>query len=192
MDTCPAPGFDEVLNWELGNVLNASASDRIFVVLHQTDSHGPAYYSKYPEGFAQFTPECPTVLVDNCSQDELFNSYDNTIRYTDFLLNDLITQLDTVDAYVAMIYVSDHDQSLGEGGFYLHGAPNAVAPAEQREIPFLVWMSQGFKDSRCLSEADIIPAETFPHDFPFHSVMGFFGMRSDIYKPQYDIFNPDQ
>ena len=192
MDTCPAPGFDEVLNWELGNVLNASSSDRIFVVLHQTGSHGPAYYSKYPEGFAQFTPECPTVLVDNCSQDELFNSYDNTIRYTDFLLNDLITQLDTVDAYVAMMYVSDHGQSLGEGGFYLHGAPNAVAPAEQREIPFLVWMSQGFKDSRGLSEADIIPAETFPHDFPFHSVMGFFGMRSDIYKPQYDIFNLDQ
>ena len=65
-------------------------------------------------------------------------------------------------------------------------------PPEQLEIPFLVWMSQGFKDSRGLSEADIIPAETFPHDFPFHSVMGFFGMRSDIYKPQYDIFNLNQ
>jgi lipid A ethanolaminephosphotransferase len=87
-----------------------------------------------------------------------------------------------------LIYVSDHGQSLGESGFYLHGAPNAVAPKQQREIPFLVWMSDGFKARKGITDADIIPAETFPHDLPFHSVMGAFGMKSDIYKPEFNIF----
>ncbi|MBB3996110.1 lipid A ethanolaminephosphotransferase [Sulfitobacter undariae] len=186
--TCPTPGMDEVLNWGLADVLNASSSKRIFVTLHQTGSHGPAYYTKYPKGFDQFKPECKTVQVSSCSQEELSNAYDNTIRYNDFLLADLITQLETVDANTAMIYVSDHGQSLGESGFYLHGAPNAVAPKQQREIPFLVWMSEGFKAQRGITDADIIPSETFPHDFPFHSVMGAFGMTSDIYKPKFDIF----
>jgi lipid A ethanolaminephosphotransferase len=87
-----------------------------------------------------------------------------------------------------MMYTSDHGQSLGEHGFYLHGTPPAVAPEQQWRVPYLVWMSQGFQDARGLSAADIIPDESFPHDFPFHSVMGAFEMRSDIYKPQYDIF----
>ena len=141
--TCPQPAMDEALNWGLAEILNASTSKRVFVTLHQTGSHGPAYYSKYPKGFDHFKPECKTVQVSSCSQEELSNAYDNSIRYTDFLLADLITQLETVDADTAMIYVSDHGQSLGESGFYLHGAPNAVAPKQQREIPFLVWMSDG-------------------------------------------------
>jgi lipid A ethanolaminephosphotransferase len=89
----------------------------------------------------------------------------------------------------AVIYVADHGQSLGEDGYYLHGAPIAFAPKEQREVPFLVWMSEGFQQSRRLSNAAILRDETFPHDFPFHSVMGAFGLRSDIYKPQFDVFN---
>ena len=186
---CPDPKRDEVLNWGLAEALSASTSDRIFVTIHHTGSHGPAYYLQYPEGFDHFKPECKTVQIASCSQEELNNSYDNTIRYTDFLLADLIEQLQSVDANSVMIYVSDHGQSLGESGFYLHGAPNAVAPKEQREIPFLVWMSDGFKAQKGLVEADIIPQETFPHDLPFHSIMGAFGMRSDIYKPEFDIFD---
>lgn len=186
---CPKPGLDEGLNWGLADTLTASTSDRIFVTLHQSGSHGPAYYSKYPESFAQFKPECRTVQVSNCSQEELLNAYDNSIRYTDFLLADLIAQLETVDADTVLIYVSDHGQSLGESGFYLHGAPNAVAPKQQREIPFLVWMSEGFKTRKGITEEDIIPTETFPHDFPFHSVMGAFSLKSDIYKPKFDIFH---
>lgn len=186
---CPQPRLDEALNWGLANALNASKANRIFVTLHQSGSHGPAYYSKYPKAFAHFKPECKTVQVSKCSQEELSNAYDNSIRYTDFLLADLITQLKTVDADAVMIYVSDHGQSLGESGFYLHGAPNAIAPRQQREIPFLVWMSEGFKTRKGITEKDVIPAETFPHDFPFHSVMGAFGMKSDIYKPEFDIFS---
>lgn len=189
-DNCPILGLDGVLNWQLKEAIEASSAARIFIVLHQNGSHGPAYSKKFPPEFAYFLPQCDSVQIANCTPEELMNAYDNTLRYTDFLLADLIAQLSAIPgANAALIYVSDHGQSLGESGFYLHGAPSSIAPKEQLRIPFFVWMSEGFKDSRGLSERDIMLPETFPHDFPFHSVMGAFGMRSDIYKPQFDIFN---
>ena len=188
---CPDGRFDAALNWRLGEILTQSEARRILVTLHQTGSHGPAYFSKYPDDFKAFTPVCDTVQIADCSQEELVNAYDNTIRYTDSLLADLIAQLAAVpDADAVLLYVADHGQSLGEGGFYLHGAPMAIAPEAQRKVPFLVWMSESFKASRGLAAGDIQRAESFPHDFPFHSVMGAFGMTSAIYKPEYDLFNP--
>ena len=187
---CPKRGYDEVLNWQLSERIAQMQSDRVFVTLHQTGSHGPAYYNKYPAEFEYFTPVCKTVQITKCSDEELNNAYDNTIRYTDSLIADLISQLKRLEnVNAAVIYVADHGQSLGEDGYYLHGAPIAFAPKEQREVPFLVWMSKGFQQSRGLSNAAILSDETFPHDFPFHSVMGAFGLRSEIYKPQFDIFN---
>lgn len=183
------PKGDAALNWGLAERLAQSKAQRIFVTLHQTGSHGPAYFSKYPEEFARFMPECKTVQVAKCTHEELLNAYDNSILYTDYLLADLIAQLNSLDAETALIYVSDHGQSLGEGGYYLHGLPNSVAPKEQRDVPFLVWMSEGFAASRGLTEESLLPPESFPHDLPFHSVMGAFGMTSDIYKPEFDIFH---
>ncbi|MCJ8325324.1 MAG: sulfatase-like hydrolase/transferase [Rhizobiales bacterium] len=186
---CPDRKMDAALNWKLADILKASTSNRIFLTIHHNGSHGPAYFERYPAGFEHFRPECKIVEFLNCTQEEVLNAYDNSIRYTDFVLADLIAQLKLVDADTVMIYTSDHGESFGENGFYVHGTPKAIAPKQQREVPFLVWMSDGFKQRRGLSDADIIPPETFPHDFPFHSVMGAFGMRSEIYKPEYDIFN---
>lgn len=189
-DDCPDGNLDEALNWGLADLLQQTDAKRIFVVLHQSGSHGPSYYKKVPPEFQHFTPVCETVQVSKCSSEELYNAYDNTVRYTDSLLADLIKQLDSLpDANAVMMYVSDHGQALGEGGFFLHGTPSAVAPDEMRRVPFLVWMSEGFQKSRGLSQSDVMRDETFPHDFPFHSVMGAFGMRSDIYKPEFDIFS---
>lgn len=187
---CPQGKLDGALFHELNLLIENTQSDRIFIVLHQTGSHGPRYFQKYPADFAHFTPVCDTVQVSTCSRESLYNAYDNSLRYTDFLLADLIGQLEGMpDVNAAMIYVSDHGQSLGEGGFYLHGTPPAIAPDVQRDVPFFVWMSDGFRESRGIEPADVMREETFPHDFPFHSVMGAFGMRSEIYKPEYDIFS---
>ena len=187
---CPDPAFDETLIYGLADELAASKSDRIFVTLHEAGSHGPSYWKKYPAGFETFAPVCDTVEVGTCSPDQLVNAYDNTIRYTDYVNAELIKALNNIpNARVAMIYVSDHGQSLGEGGLYLHGAPNAVAPAEQRMVPFLVWMNDAFKSAHGVSDQSIQRSETLPHDFPFHSVMGAFGMTSEIYKPEDDIFS---
>lgn len=187
---CPVARLDESLNWGLIDELTASTANRIFVTLHQSGSHGPAYWTKYAEGFEEFTPVCKTVQIAKCTLQEVRNAYDNTLRYTDYLMADLITSLSQMkDVNAAVIYVSDHGQSLGENGLFLHGAPMAVAPEAQRLVPFMVWMSDGFKTSRGVTADSIVTKESYPHDFPFHSVMGAFGMRSDIYKPQFDVFN---
>jgi lipid A ethanolaminephosphotransferase len=186
---CPDPAYDEALVWGLADDLKASQAQRIFVVLHQAGSHGPSYWKKYPPAFEKFTPICATVEVESCSRQALVNTYDNTIRYTDYVNALLIKSLKTIpSARIAMIYVSDHGQSLGEHGLFLHGTPNAIAPAEQRMVPFLVWMNDAFMAAHGLTQASIQRPETQPHDLPFHSVLGAFGMASPIYKPEDDIF----
>ncbi len=188
---CPDDPFDTRLLWGLADHLRQSDSRRVFILLQLTGSHGPAYYTKYPPEFEQFTPVCETVQFADCTRQQLVNAYDNTIRFTDSLLADIISVLESFeDVSSTLIYVSDHGQSLGEKGFYLHGSPVLIAPEEQRMIPFLVWMSEKFRRRHGIGEAGITVSESYPHDFPFHSVMGAFGMRSDIYKPEYDIFGP--
>ena len=131
----------------------------------------------------------PSLAAAESLRDSLRNAYDNTIRYTDYHTAALIKQLGSLEnTATAVIYVSDHGQSLGENGYYLHGAPVKIAPPEQLRIPFWVWMSPAFKQSRGLSTDAIVRDTTHPHDFPFHSVMGAFGMQSDIYKPEFDVF----
>jgi lipid A ethanolaminephosphotransferase len=110
-------------------------------VLHQNGSHGPLYYKRYPKEFGKFTPECKTASVTECSLSELINAYDNTIFYTDFLLAKMIDVLKKSGKPSVMIYVSDHGESLGEKGMFLHGFPYSIAPREQKEIPYLIWSS---------------------------------------------------
>lgn len=187
---CPSGAHDDTLIWNLDKLIKEANADRVFVTLHLTGSHGPAYYKKYPPEYEYFSPVCKTVQIAKCTEQELINAYDNTVRFTDQVIANLISQLKSLEqTNSTMIYVSDHGQSLGENGYYLHGAPIAIAPPEQRRIPFLVWMSDGFKKSRNLTNATILKDITLPHDYPFHSVMGAFYMRSDIYKPHFDIFN---
>lgn len=112
-------------------------------VLHQNGSHGPLYYKRYPREFARFKPECLSSLVTQCADDglSLQNSYDNTILYTDFLINQTIEELKRLNKPSILIYISDHGESLGEYGIFLHGFPYKIAPDVQKEIPFLIWAS---------------------------------------------------
>lgn len=161
---------------------------RQFAVLHLTGSHGPAYYKKYPEQFAKFTPVCDTVQVQDCSTESLINAYDNSLLYTDHLLAELARMLaaqgDAVEA--AVLYVSDHGESLGESGLYLHGAPMAFAPPEQTSVPFLVWTSPALVNATsAVNSTTPVAAQ----DAIFHSVMGAFGLAGGPYDPTRDIFN---
>ena len=110
-------------------------------VLHQNGSHGPLYYKRYPKEFAKFQPECKTTAVNECNEQELINAYDNSILYTDYLIKQAIDELQKTGKPSILIYASDHGESLGENGIFLHGFPYAIAPKEQIEIPFLVWAS---------------------------------------------------
>lgn len=187
---CERLGYDEALLYRLKEMLTNSTSRRIFVVLHQAGSHGPTYYREYPAGFGRFQPVCKSVDLNECSQESLVNAYDNTIVYTDHFLAETIKILQAVPKSAStMIYMSDHGESLGEHGFYLHGAPNSVAPDAQRVVPFLVWMSPTFSESKEVSAKDMLAKAPFGDDNIFHSVLGAFGGSSSVYKPPLDLFS---
>lgn len=181
--------YDEVLLQDLDHYLQNSTQDKNFVVLHQSGSHGPSYFKKYPDRFAAFKPVCRSVELQQCTNDELINAYDNSVLYTDHFLNRVIELLKTFQEPTVMLYVSDHGESLGEYGLYLHGTPYSIAPDVQKKVPFIVWTSDEFKKQRGIANADMGKASSYSHDNVFHSVMGAFGMRSDIYDKKLDIFN---
>lgn len=186
---CQRLDYDEVLLYGLEEQIRASTQDKVFVVLHQSGSHGPHYFKKYPKEFEKFTPACQTVDAQNCGHDELINAYDNSIAYTDFFLRNVINllkKLDGVDS--TMLYISDHGESLGEYGLYLHGTPYSIAPDFQTKVPFMVWMSDAFIAHRGLAGKAINSGAEYSQDYVFHSVMGGLGLKSPAYEDRFDIF----
>lgn len=188
-DTC---NYDEVLLQGLEQRIRSSTKERIFVVLHQHGSHGPDYYARYPQSFEVFKPACHSVELQHCSREELVNAYDNTIVYTDYFLDRVIQLLKGfAGTATMMMYISDHGQSLGEYGLYLHGTPYSIAPDFQKDIPFLVWMSDAFKREKGIPMSQLDPSTSHSQAYVFHSVMGAFDMRSEIYDRRLDLFADD-
>jgi lipid A ethanolaminephosphotransferase len=182
--------YDEVLLSGLEQRIRDSSSRRVFVVIHQTGSHGPAYYTRYPAEFERFKPVCKSVELSHCSPQELVNAYDNTILYEDYFLHQTIGLLKTLEHTSALlIYISDHGESLGEFGLYLHGVPYSVAPDVQKDIPFIVWMSDEFIRRKAVEASRLESQSRHSQRDVFHSVMGAFSMRSDAYAAGFDIFN---
>lgn len=187
---CSRLDFDEVLLDGLAERLrDARRGTKTLVVLHQAGSHGPQYFKKYPPEFERFRPACRTVELQKCSAEELVNAYDNTIVYTDYVLSRVIEMLKSLDGTASvMLYMSDHGESLGEHGLYLHGVPMAVAPEVQTAVPLVVWMSDEFLKRRGSTQATSKTEAGLSADVVFHSVMGAMGVTSEIYAPQRDLF----
>jgi lipid A ethanolaminephosphotransferase len=184
--------YDEVLLTGLDEEIHASDKDRIFVVLHIKGSHGPKYNKRYPGEFEVFKPVCASVELQDCDQQSLVNAFDNTILYTDYFLGrvvELLRQFD--DRSTALMYLSDHGESLGESGLYLHGAPYAIAPDVQKDIPFLVWTSEDFLRRQNMTNKQLLSQQYHSHSNVFHSVMGAFDLTSDVYREGLDIFSPE-
>jgi lipid A ethanolaminephosphotransferase len=181
--------YDEVLLSGLAQRIKASSSQRVLVVLHQSGSHGPAYYTKYPGEFEYFKPVCRSVELGKCTRDELVNAYDNTIVYEDYFLWRVIGLLGELeDTATLLIYMSDHGESLGEYGMYLHGIPYALAPDVQKDIPFIIWMSDEFVRRKGVQIGRLESQSAHSQRDVFHTVMGAFSMHSDAYLAEYDIF----
>ncbi len=186
MDEILLHGMDQVLRDRQGNLL---------VVMHQLGSHGPAYFKRYPPAFKQFTPACETDDLRLCSTQEIVNAYDNSLLYTDFFLGKVIDFLQSAQQThdTAMLYVSDHGESLGEGGLYLHGMPWAIAPDVQTRVPFVLWLSSAFSERRGLGAGclrDYAKKQAVSHDYLFHSLLGIFGVRTQAYDSRLDVFAP--
>lgn len=158
----------------------ASKKDKdILIVLHQMGNHGPEYYRRYPKAFEKFTPTCKSGELSTCTQQEVDNAYDNAILYTDYFLSEVIRFLKQYDnTYeTAMLYVSDHGESLGEHGFYLHAAPYMIAPKEQTHIPAIVWMGKRFDYN--LDQLRPFQDYPFSHDDVFCSLLVSYELDSE-------------
>ncbi|RRJ89334.1 phosphoethanolamine--lipid A transferase EptA [Paenimyroides tangerinum] len=183
IENCEGIGcdYDEILLAGLKDEILNSNKKKILIILHTSTSHGPTYSKKYPPQFEVFKPVCNSVEVANCSQEELINAYDNTIVYTDFILSSVIETLKELPNYKSsMIYVSDHGESLGEKNLYMHGVPMSLAPKQQYEIPFIVWVSDGSKELK--------KNNALTQNHVFHSVMNFLGITSPIYNEEMNIY----
>jgi lipid A ethanolaminephosphotransferase len=168
-----------------------SITEDTVLVLHQIGSHGPAYYMRYPEAFEMFSPSCKASEFVDCTPAEIINAYDNTIAYTDEFLAEAIGVLDAQNrADTALIYVSDHGESLGEGGLYLHGAPYFMAPDQQTRVPMIMWLSSAFRD-RFAIDQDCLTAQRdaeLSHDNLFHSLLGMLDISTREHDANLDIF----
>jgi lipid A ethanolaminephosphotransferase len=180
--------LDEGLVAPLDAWLTSIKSDAV-LVMHQLGSHGPAYYQRYPRGFARFRPECRTAELGKCSRDEIINTYDNSIVYTDHVLAAVIDALKSHEESVdpAMLYMSDHGESLGERGLFLHGAPYILAPSQQTHVPFVLWQGNAFRSTLnrgCLTKRADEPAS---HDNLFHTALGLMAIETTVYRPNLDV-----
>jgi lipid A ethanolaminephosphotransferase len=162
------------------------------LVLHMMGNHGPAYYKRYPPEFRRFLPDCETAELRDCDRREVVNAYDNAILYTDHVLARVVRELQRSAPRIngAMLYVSDHGESLGEKGLYLHGMPYTIAPSEQTHVPMMVWLSPqttrgGDVDLACLRRKSGAPMS---HDYLFHSVLGLLNVRTGVYRASRDFF----
>jgi lipid A ethanolaminephosphotransferase len=187
--------FDERLLRGLPELIRKSQKDLV-IVLHQKGSHGPAYWKRYPAAFRRFGPVCQTNELEQCSREAIVNGYDNTILYTDYFLSKTLDMLraSAAEAGVdtSMLYFSDHGESLGEKNMYLHGAPYIISPAEQRTVPMMLWLSDGFRqrfdiDQQCLAARS---TQAFSHDNVFHSVLGLLNVSTAVYNPKLDLTHP--
>jgi lipid A ethanolaminephosphotransferase len=185
--------YDGILLHGLQAYLDKQDRDTV-VVLHMKGSHGPAYFKRYPSAFEFFTPACDNIQLDRCSRQEIVNAYDNTLRYTDHVLSQTIDLLraNAQRFDTAMLYVSDHGESLGENGLYLHGLPYALAPREQIHVPMLLWLSDGLRERLGINAACLRAQQHAPlsHDYVFHSILGLSNVQTAIYRPKLDLFAP--
>ncbi len=158
--------------------------------IHMIGSHGPSYYLRYPPEAEHFAPACRTSEFADCTTDEIVNAYDNSIRFTDHVIAATIDMLKAQsDVIPAVFFLSDHGESLGEDGLYLHAAPYFMAPDWQTRVPMLFWFSDSYKaafkvDPGCLQSRSAQPQS---QDNVFHSVLALMDIQTEVRNADLDL-----
>jgi lipid A ethanolaminephosphotransferase len=189
--------LDEGLLHALPGSLTAATTQKNkpqLLVLHMLGNHGPSYFRRVPPAFKRFVPICESDDLRLCSIEQIVNAYDNALLYTDHVLAQLIKQLQAAAGQVdsAVVYVSDHGESLGENNLFLHGIPYAIAPDVQTKVPLVMWFSAGYGaslgiDMACLAQRAKQPAS---HDHLFHSLLGLLDVQTALLEKRLDLTNP--
>ena len=192
---CSDPIMLKVLEERIAALPAEQRARGTVVVLHQMGSHGPAYYKRSDASLKRFGPECTSNALQECDQAQVVNAYDNSIVATDHFLNATIQWLETQadKAQTAMVYVSDHGESLGEGNLYLHGLPYAIAPDVQKQVPWITWLSPAMQSRSGVATACLqkdLAQRRITHDGYFHAVLGLMDVQSTVYQAEQDIYAP--
>lgn len=196
-DICPeGECFDEAMLRALPDELARLDPERrargTVVVMHQMGSHGPAYYKRSPPAMKLFQPECTSHALQECPPEQIQNAYDNSLRNTDHLLAETVRWLQTQQRPTALVYVSDHGESLGEKGLYLHGMPYRMAPTEQTHVPMLTWASKPLQQAQGL-RLDCLRAQAaqpWSHDNLFHTMLGLARVGTSARDGSLDMLAP--
>ena len=186
---CDVECRDEGMLVGLQEYIDRTKYGDILIVLHQMGNHGPAYFKRYPKEFEKFTPVCKTNQLEECSREEIGNAYDNAVLYTDYFLSKVISLLKQNEKSFesAMVYISDHGESIGENNLYLHGLPYFMAPDSQKHVGAILWFGNGFKiDNKALKEKS---TEIFSQDYLFHTILGLLEVDTSIYDKTLDILS---
>ena len=185
---CDEECRDEGMLANLQEYIDSHPKGDIFIALHQMGNHGPAYFKRYPPAFEKYVPACKNNDLSRCTREEIGNAYDNAILYTDYFLGKVIQFLKKNDPRfeTALFYVSDHGESLGENGLYLHGLPRTIAPEAQTHIPAVMWFGSNYHDVD-QSELRRKTAKHFSHDNVLHTVLGLMEIKTKAYRPELDI-----
>lgn len=187
---CDIECRDEGMLTSLQEYIDTHPKGDILIVLHQMGNHGPAYFRRYPPEFEKFKPACKSNDLSRCSREEIGNAYDNAILYTDYFLSKAIDLLQRNDSQfeTSLIYVSDHGESLGENGIYLHGLPKAIAPAAQLHVPAVMWFGSNFHDAN-INTLRTKTSQRFSHNNVFHTLLGIFEVETSTYQPKLDMLD---
>ncbi|MEL0658103.1 phosphoethanolamine--lipid A transferase [Psychromonas arctica] len=184
--------YDQVLLRQLPRLIAKQPGKDKLLALHLIGSHGPTYYQRYPQDKTLFKPACERSDIENCSDQEIVNVYDNSIAYTDYVLAETITLLKQYqeEYNVALFYLSDHGESLGENGLYLHGTPYVVAPDQQTHVPWFMWANEAYFTNKSLNKACLeqkAANDFVSHDNLFHTLLGFYGVETKQKNKDLDI-----
>lgn len=173
------------------NYLLESTQKSQLIVLHTTGSHWH-YDLRYPSEYEHFKPTCQSSgrLQQElwlCPQKQLINSYDNSIRYTDHFIAEVIKTLQEKNAFV--IYVSDHGEALGENGHYFHSGGKYVP--QHYNVPLIFWGSQTFINSHPnllnhLNELSSSQPEV-GFEYILHSMLDCLGFSGSGVKKKYSL-----
>ncbi|MCD1624382.1 MAG: phosphoethanolamine transferase [Paracoccaceae bacterium] len=191
-EACKGECTDEILLPVIAQTLARITANTV-LFLHMNGNHGPAYFLRYPEARAIFQPDCRTAQFSDCEAADIVNAYDNAVLETDFVLSKAIDMLAAADNVLpAMIFLSDHGESLGENGLYLHAAPRFMAPEEQTKVPMVMWLGDTFRSAMALDDTCLQGAarQSVSHDNLFHTMLGLLNIETVARDPALDIASP--
>lgn len=182
---------DEGMLIGLNDYINKHKDEDVLIILHQMGNHGPAYYKRYPKEFEKFKPACKTNQLEECSKEEINNAYDNALLYTDYFLSKTINFLKGYDKEYSttMIYMSDHGESLGENGIYLHGMPYFMAPDAQTNVASLIWIGENMKKEINYEKLKQKKSNKYTQDNLFHILLGLFEVKTSLYSEKKDFID---